>query len=60
VDGPAIRIARAKYKLEIIRAVDLFPQDTPDAELLAYAAAQDYVMVTGNFRDFPRTAQWLA
>jgi hypothetical protein len=61
VHGPAIEIARAKYGLTIVRAIDVMPGTTLDPVLFAYAGENDYVMLTGNFRDFPQIGkQWIA
>lgn len=61
VHGPAIEIARAKYGLTIIRAIDVMPGTTLDLVLFAHAAENEYVMLTGNFKDFPKIGrQWIA
>ena len=58
VYGPAIEIARAKYGLTIVRAIDVMPGTTL---LFAHAVENNYVMLTGNYRDFPEiAAQWIA
>jgi hypothetical protein len=61
VHGSAIEIARAKYGLTIVRAIDVMPGTTLDPELFVYAVENNYVMLTGNFKDFPAIAkQWIA
>lgn len=61
VHGTAIEIAEAQYGLSIVRAIDVMPGETLDPVLLAYAVENDYVMLTGNFKDFPKIAeQWIA
>jgi len=61
VDGPAITIAREQFELEIVRVVDAGLANTDDLEIFHYAERNGYVIVTGNFKDFPAIlAEWVA
>jgi hypothetical protein len=52
VNGPAIDIA-VRFGVTIVRAVDISMGTADDSDLLAYAIEHSYVLVTGNFEDFP-------
>lgn len=55
VHGPAISLALAKYRLQILRDVDLdIPCDSDDYDecLFNYAMQQGYILVTANIKDF--------
>jgi hypothetical protein len=55
VDGPAIRLARLKYEVQILRDVDLdIPCDIDDYDqcLFEYAMEHGYILVTANIKDF--------
>jgi hypothetical protein len=57
VDGDAIDYARRRYRLEIIRDVDIeVPCDHRDYDLCLfyYAIEHGYVLVTGNKKHFER------
>jgi predicted nuclease of predicted toxin-antitoxin system len=61
VDGPAITIAREQFGLQVIRVVDAGFAHTDDLEVFRYAEQNGYVVVTGNFKDFPTIlAEWVA
>jgi hypothetical protein len=56
VEGPAVDLARAKHNLVVIRDVDT---DVPcpskikyDVCLFHYAIEHNYILVTGNHKDF--------
>lgn len=60
VDGPAITIAREQLGLQIIRVIDVGLAHTDDLEIFRYAEQNGYVIVTGNFKDFPTIlAEWV-
>lgn len=59
VDGDAIDVARKQWQVQIVRATDAGLKQTPDPAILEYAIQHNYVLVTGNFRDFPALLkQW--
>ena len=61
IDGPVIAIARKQFELQTIRVVDVGLEHAEDLDIFRYAQENGYVIVTGNFKDFPSIfAEWLA
>ena len=51
IDGPIISgVRRREPAMGAVRVQDVMPRDTPDPNVLAYAADHGYVLVTGDAR----------
>jgi len=53
VDGRAVKIARDQFGIDIIRAIDVGLMSVDDPIVCNFAQDRGYVLITGNFQDYP-------
>ena len=59
VNGDIIRgLRRRRTDIDLVRSRDVFPEGTPDLEVLAWAAAENRVLITNDRKTMIRSAYW--